>query len=48
MDRATILRVAAESETDPRTVRALAMGKPVRPAMRERIERAMKKLRVQL
>jgi hypothetical protein len=46
MDRATILKVAAEAEADPRTVQSYVNGKAVRPSLQERIERAMKTLKV--
>jgi len=38
------LRIAAEAEADPRTVRRYLEGGTIRPTIIERIERAMKKL----
>lgn len=46
MDRETILRVAGAAQCDPRTVETYAAGGNVRPLLRDRIEAAMKKIRV--
>lgn len=46
MDRQTAMRVAAQAECDVRTVIAMADGKRIRPLLRERIERAMRALRI--
>ena len=46
MTRDEILRIAGAAQCDPRTVETYASGGKVRPLLRERIEAAMKKLRV--
>ena len=48
MDRATRLKLSAEAECDVRTVVALEEGRSVRPLLRDRIERAAKKLKIKL
>jgi DNA-binding LacI/PurR family transcriptional regulator len=46
MTGAQVLQVAAEASCDPRTVRRYLDGKRVRTMARERIEMAMKKLKI--
>jgi DNA-binding LacI/PurR family transcriptional regulator len=46
MTTAEYLRVAAEAQVDVRTVRRFVAGEKVRPALAERIEAAMAKLRI--
>jgi hypothetical protein len=46
MSREEILRVAGAAQCDPRTVETYASGGKVRPILRERIEAAMKRLRI--
>lgn len=46
MDRTEMLRIAAAAQCDPRTVKAFVEGAEVRPLLRERIEAAMKRLKV--
>lgn len=46
MTRETVLRIAAAAQCDPRTVATWASGGNVRPLLRERIEAAVKALRV--
>ena len=48
VDRATRLKLSAEAECDVRTVVALEEGRSVRPLLRDRIERAAKKLKIKL
>lgn len=42
------LKLAAYAECDPRTVASYAAGRPVRPMIAERIERAAKELGIRL
>jgi len=46
MTREETLRIAGAAECDPRTVQAYASGGKVKPLLRERIESAMKKLKI--
>ncbi len=41
MDEATVRRLAVESSTDPRTIRKLLVGKPVRGMAGERARNAL-------
>lgn len=43
-----VLKLAAEADCDPRTVLAIFEGRPVRPRVGARIERAAKKLKIKL
>ncbi len=43
-----VTKLAAEAECDPRTVLAILQGRRVRGLIRTRIERAAKKLKVEL
>jgi len=44
LSRADTLRLAAESLTDVRTVRAVYEGRPTRPTSRERVKAAAERL----
>ena len=46
MTRDETLRVAGAAECDPRTVQTYASGGRVKPLLRERIEAAMKRLKI--
>ena len=41
-----ILRIAAAAQCDPRTVRSYLAGQDVRPLLKERIEMALKELKL--
>ena len=43
-----VTRLAVEADCDPRTALAVLEGRAVRPRIRERIEKAAKRLRMEL
>lgn len=44
--QADVLRIAAQAQVDPRTVKAFLSGKSIRPLGAERIRDAMKALKI--
>lgn len=46
MTREQVFRIAGAAQCDPRTVETYASGGKVRPLLRERIEAAMKRLKI--